>query len=186
MSSVPSNPASLPMHAHIAGDRIMATSHALSLLPQMSKLQHGVQPIFVNTAEHLCHAVEEAVPLTAGTVIKKTPSNLSGSLSQDNASMLSLAKTPINIHNLKQEFVVYDPRKGSEILNGFIYGFPLHYTGARMPTDAMNFKSARTRPEIVGQKINAEIEAGRVAGPFDEHPLLNLCVSPLGLVPKKK
>ena len=42
MGSVPSNPASLPMLAHIAGDQIMAASHALSLLPQMSRLRHGV------------------------------------------------------------------------------------------------------------------------------------------------
>ena len=82
--------------------------------------------------------------------------------------------------------MVYGPRKGSEILNGFINGFPLLYTGARMPRDAKNLKSARTRPEIVGQNIHAEIEAGRVAGPFDERPSLNLRVSPLGLVPKKE
>ena len=131
--------------------------------------------------------MEEAGPLTAGVVgIKETPSYVSGSLSQDNSSPLSLAKSPINIQNLKRELVGYDPRKGSEILNGFLYGFPLHYTGTRMPRDAKNLKSARTRPEIVGQKIQAEIEAGRVAGPFDQRPLLNLRVSPLGLVPKKE
>ena len=131
--------------------------------------------------------MEEAGPLTAGVAgIKETPSYVSGSLSQDNSSPLSLAKSPINIQNLKQELVGYDPRKGSEILNGFLYGFPLHYTGTRMPRDAKNLKSARTRPEIVGQKIQAEIEAGRVAGPFDQRPLLNLRVSPLGLFQKKK
>ena len=131
--------------------------------------------------------MEEAGPLTAGVAgIKETPSYVSGSLSQDNSSPLSLAKSPINIQNLKRELVGYDPRKGSEILNGFLYGFPLHYTGTRMPRDAKNLKSARTRPEIVGQKIQAEIEAGRVAGPFDQRPLLNLRVSPLGLVPKKE
>ena len=111
---------------------------------------------------------------------------MSGSLSQDNASLLSLAKTPINIQNLNRELVGYDPRKGSEILNGFIYGFPLHYSGARMPRDAKNLKSARTRPEIVGQKIQAEIEAGRVNGPIDQRPLLNLCVSPWVWFQKKK
>ena len=72
----------------------------------------------------------------------------------------------------------YDPSQGSEILNAFIYGFLLHYTGARMPRDAKNLKSASTRPEIVGQNINAEIETGRVAGPFDQRPLLNLHVFP--------
>ena len=35
------------------------------------------------------------------------------------------------------------------------------------------------------KKINSEILAGRVAGPFDAPPLPNLRVSPIGLVPKK-
>ena len=34
-------------------------------------------------------------------------------------------------------------------------------------------------------KIQKELDAGRVAGPFDKPPLLNFQVSPLGLVPKK-
>ena len=70
------------MFAHIAGDQIMAASHTLTLLPLMSRLRHGVRPIYVNTAEHPCHSVEEAGPLAAEVAgIKKTPSNLSGSLS---------------------------------------------------------------------------------------------------------
>ena len=81
--------------------------------------------------------MEEADPLTAVVEgVKQAPSNMSGSLSQDNTSLLSLAKSPINIQKLKRELVGYDPQKASEILNGFIYDFPLHYTGAHMPRDA--------------------------------------------------
>ena len=109
------NLASLLMLAHIAGDQIMTASHALSALPQMSRLRHGVQPIIVNTAEQPCHPMEEADPLTAVVEgIKQAPSNMSGSLSQDNTSLLSLAKTPINIQKLKRELVGYDPRKVSK------------------------------------------------------------------------
>ena len=54
-----------------------------------------------------------------------------------------------------------------------------------MPRDAKNLKSARIRPDVVGQKNNAEIEDGRIAGPFEERSLLNLR-APLGLVKKKK
>ena len=35
------------------------------------------------------------------------------------------------------------------------------------------------------QKIQAEIDAGRVQGPFNQPPLPNLALSPIGLVPKK-
>ena len=52
--------------------------------------------------------MEEANPLTAVVEgVKQTPSNLSGSLSLDNTSLLSLVKTPINIQNLKRELVDY-------------------------------------------------------------------------------
>ena len=35
------------------------------------------------------------------------------------------------------------------------------------------------------QKIQAEIDAGRIQGPFNQAPLHNLALSPIGLVPKK-
>ena len=53
----------------------MAASHALSSLPEMSRLRHGVQPILVNTTEQPCHPVEETDPLTARVAgIKQAPS----------------------------------------------------------------------------------------------------------------
>ncbi|MCG8031789.1 MAG: hypothetical protein JAZ03_06400 [Candidatus Thiodiazotropha taylori] len=102
------------------------------------------------------------------------------------SSLFSLAQTPINLVNLRHELEGYDPEKASEILNGFSHGFPLYYHGARTPSDSRNLKSANLQPDIVRQKIQTEIEAGRVAGPFDVRPLPNLRISPLGLVPKKE
>ncbi|MCG8045582.1 MAG: hypothetical protein JAY66_07850 [Candidatus Thiodiazotropha taylori] len=96
----------------------------------------------------------------------------------------SLAKTPIDLQNLQLELEDYDPDKAAEIYNGFSSGFPLHYSGYRAPLDSKKLKSANIRPEIVRQKIQAEIEAGRVAGPFHARPIKNLRISPLGLVPK--
>ena len=114
----------------------------------------------------LAHIVGRQLCFKLTSPNKKIPLNMSGSFSQDHTSLLSLAKTSSNIQNLKRELVGYDHLKGSEILNGFIYGFYPHYTGARMPRDAKNLKSARSRPDIVGQNIHVEIETGRVAGPF--------------------
>ena len=87
---------------------------------------------------------------------------------------------------MKLELTGYDSEKAKEILHGFTHGFPLYYTGVRVPTDATNLKSANKRPDVVRQKIQSEIDAGRVAGPFDQHPIPTLRVSPLGLVPKKE
>ena len=100
--------------------------------------------------------------------------------------LLSLAKSPINIENLRAELSGYDQDRANEINNGFSYGFPLYYAGERRPSDSKNLKSANLLPDVVRQKIKGEIEAGRVAGPFDRRPLPNLRVSPLGLVPKRE
>ena len=132
--------------------------------------------------------MEEEDTLTVGVAgSDQVTTSLSSHLSQSSnySSIISLAKTPINRKVLEQELVGYDPGKAAKIYNGFSYGFPLYYMGTRYPRDAKNLKSASSQPDIVRQKIQTEIDAGRVAGPFDQRPFPNLRVSPLGLVPKK-
>ena len=68
----------------------------------------------------------------------------------------------------------------------FTCGFPLHYSGIRSPLDSKNLKSALDQPSVVREKIQAEIEAGRKAGPFLFRPVPNLRISPIGLVPKEE
>lgn len=104
--------------------------------------------------------------------------------SNHSETALSLAKTPINLMNLQQELLGYDLEMADQIYSVFSSGFPLHYTGNRTPSDSKNLKSANKMPDIVRQKIKSEVEAGRVAGPFDNRPLPNMRISPLGLVPK--
>ena len=101
-------------------------------------------------------------------------------------ALFSLAKTPINLENLRRELIGYDHDKATAIFNGFSFGFPLYYSGSRVPTDSKNLKSANMQSDIVRKKIQAEVDAGRVAGPFQNRPLPNLRISPLGLVPKKE
>ena len=100
--------------------------------------------------------------------------------------MFTLAKTPIKLENLKQYLSTYsDCKTAADIANGFELGFPLHYTGSRVPRDSKNLKSVDAHPEIARQKIKAEIDSGRIAGPFDHRPISTLRVSPIGLVEKK-
>ena len=105
---------------------------------------------------------------------------------QGDTTLYSIAKSPINLKNLCLELEGYDKEKAAAIRNGFTFGFPLHYSGPHMPSDAKNLKSALEQPGVVRQKIQAEIEKGRVAGPFINHPIKTLRVSPIGLVPKKE
>ncbi|KAM4809963.1 ubiquitin carboxyl-terminal hydrolase 30 [Rhinophrynus dorsalis] len=49
-----------------------------------------------------------------------------------------------------------------------------------------NLKSAQEYPQVVRDKLEKELRAGRMAGPFESPPLRNLIVSPLGVVPKRE
>ena len=79
-----------------------------------------------------------------------------------------------------------DKLAARKIYNGFKYGFPLHYEGPLISFNAENLKSAKDNPSIVQEKIQKEIQSGRVEGPFSDPPFNAFRVSPLGLVPKKE
>ena len=100
--------------------------------------------------------------------------------------LFTLSSSPINIEALRQELDGYHSSKALAILEGFTLGFPLHYSGLHSPSDSKNLKSALGNPDIVREKIQAEVTAGRVAGPFISRPIPTLRISPLGLVPKKE
>lgn len=183
-------PVNLPIIVQTAVQVIMGVGHVLnsqqqiplSLFEAIKDLGRTGLPI--RPPEVGVDHLPEGETNTSDSSIVEDQSLLSYSQSQ--SSLFSLAKTPINLENLRQELKDYDPEKASEILIGFSHGFPLYYHGARTPSESKNLKSANLQPDIVRQKIHTEIEAGRIAGPFDKRPLPNLRVSPLGLVPKKR
>ena len=80
----------------------------------------------------------------------------------------------------------YDKTCSEFIINGFRQGFSLCYDGPYKKYRCKNLKSACENPTVVWEKINKEIIAGRVAGPFSLPPFENFRVSPIGLVPKKE
>lgn len=98
---------------------------------------------------------------------------------------LSLAKSPIKITALKYYLQFYDEIEAKFLLDGFLNGFPIQYTGPRAPRDSKNLRSTALNPELILCQIEKEVKAGRVAGPFSQRPLPNLIISPIGLVPKK-
>ena len=58
--------------------------------------------------------------------------------------------------------------------------------GEIQPGKVKNHKSALQNPSIVETKLNKELMAGRIMGPFSSPPFNDLIISPLGLVPKKE
>ena len=54
---------------------------------------------------------------------------------------------------------------------GFSFGFRIHFRGAERSFEARNLRSALDNPKAVYSKLNKELEAGRLAGPFISPPL---------------
>lgn len=71
-----------------------------------------------------------------------------------------------------------------QLKQGFLSGFPLHYGGPRVQIISKNLVSASQNPSALQEKIQKEIELGRIMGPFKKLPLSNMRISPIGLVPK--
>lgn len=93
--------------------------------------------------------------------------------------------SPIRVGNLMKWLPYYPNRKAARVLEeGFKFGFKLAYGGSRVGRDSDNLKSATEDPQMVIQKLDKEINLGRIAGPFKDRPINNLIVSPVGLVPK--
>lgn len=72
------------------------------------------------------------------------------------------------------------------IIDGFRFGFRINFSGERCSQTCSNLKTALDNPDVLQEKLNAELAMGRIAGPFDSSPLPNLKLSPLGLVPKRQ
>jgi hypothetical protein len=99
--------------------------------------------------------------------------------------IFDIAKSPVNVISLKYFCSKYDRKEAHFLINGFVNGFPVQYSGPRVLRDSENLRSTALNPDIIQSQINKEVQAGRIAGPFNERPLPNLIISPVGLVPKK-
>ncbi len=93
--------------------------------------------------------------------------------------------TPVR-HEVFQQFLTgYDELEKQFIVTGFAEGFRMGFQGPRnrvVETD--NLPSCLTYPGIVWEKIQKEVEAGTVAGPYSAPPFKHYIQSPIGLVPK--
>ena len=103
-------------------------------------------------------------------------------------SLIEIA-TPIKVDSLQKamESVEIEESHKKFLLEGFTQGFRIHFEGDReLVYDMDNHMGSGTQDSesIMWEKIMKEVRLGRVAGPFEEPPLPNFRVSPLGVVPK--
>ena len=93
--------------------------------------------------------------------------------------------TPVKVNRLEFLLEGYNFQKRMFLIDGFQYGFHLFSVGQSRSYESPNLLSARQQPQVVDQKLAKELEAHRLAGPFDSPPFPVFRVSPLGIVPKK-
>ena len=93
--------------------------------------------------------------------------------------------TPIKVDKLQLYLKGYPARSQQYLLNGFHFGFSIDYVGPRQNFSSKNLLSAITNPKAVDNKLDKEIQLGRIVGPFDTRPFSVFHISPLRLIPKK-
>ena len=98
-----------------------------------------------------------------------------------------VVETPINIDRLELFLQDYDPILKFQLVHGLRYGFDVGHRGILLNNlDVGNMTSCFENPEVVNEHLQSEIEAGRIAGPFDEPPFQNFQINRIGLVKKKE
>ena len=93
--------------------------------------------------------------------------------------------TPVKVNRLTHYLSGYPYAKRQYLLNGFTNGFSIQCLLSPSHLESPNLKSAVDNPSAVNAKLTKEIDAGRIAGPFEFPPFPQFIISPLGLVPKK-
>ena len=121
---------------------------------------------------HICTSVGDAEPLHTG---------------QKNAkSLTEIYHSPVKPSVLEKYLEGYNREIKDYLIKGFTEGFRLNFKGKnRNLREPKNLKSAFKHEEVLRAKIEEELQTGRYVGPFNEPPLKNLTISPLGVEPKK-
>ncbi|PFX34145.1 hypothetical protein AWC38_SpisGene941 [Stylophora pistillata] len=92
---------------------------------------------------------------------------------------------PVRVNRLDFLLHGYTPAMKQFLVDGFSFDFRIKFMGERRPFESPNLKSAPEQPHIVTAKLDKELAADRIAGPFPSPPFSNFRCSSLGIVPKK-
>ena len=65
----------------------------------------------------------------------------------------------------------YDRVLKQFLVDGFRFGFRIHFVGERFSYEFPDLKSALDQPVVTHAKLRKECDAGRIVGPFTAPPL---------------
>ena len=79
----------------------------------------------------------------------------------------------------------YDMFLSQYLVRGFTRGFIIPVNHNVKAVQSENHRSANQQATLIDEDLSVEISANRIAGPYDDPPINNMFISPIGMVPKK-
>ena len=143
----------------------------------------GVQCRQPRSYAHKCKRCGEPHP------VKRCRANNNRSPQLPPARARSEITTPILLTALIPLLAGYDPQLKHYLVHGFKDGFAIGSINVQSTFDLLitNIRSAYQLPHVVDNKLQKELQLGRILGPYDIPPVShNYRISPLGVVPKKQ
>jgi hypothetical protein len=128
------------------------------------------------------HVVPSTQKAKANLVVPSTQIPLPMPIQQ----VATTVTTPICYKKLQSHLqaIDYDKSKTDYLVNGFKYGFRLQHHATVSNSLPDNDHSVSEHHTIVQDKIEIELKAGRLQGPFEHPPFQNFHVSPIKIVEK--
>lgn len=93
--------------------------------------------------------------------------------------------TPVKVDRLSFFLSGYTPFIAEHLVSGFTLGFSIHHEGQQISSHSQHLMSALHNPDVVDLKIEKEVLASHLSGPFEMPSLSPFRVSPPGVIPKK-
>ena len=135
-------------------------------------------------------SVMAATTSTHATIAKVTTRSLSVKKEKTNRTHgptpVRVRNTPVKPDVLSHYLQGYDQEKASYLVDGFSYGFHVESEGlVGSRTEVHNPRMAEHLRPVLRKKLQKEIDAGRILGPFHDLPFPDLRLSPIRVAPKK-
>ena len=92
--------------------------------------------------------------------------------------------TPVRVDRLDFLLHGYDRVLKQFLVDGFRFGFRIHFVGERFSSESPNLKSALDQPVVTHAKLRKECDAGRIVGPFTAPPFQIFVALHWALFPK--
>ena len=80
--------------------------------------------------------------------------------------------TPVKVNRIAFYLTGFEDQFRKNLIDGFTFGFGLHFQGPSKASGAKNLISAMQRPDVVDSKLIKERQCGRILGPFSYPPFM--------------